>query len=201
MSCLLILTNILLTSSMPASLQISIFIAASLDGFIARSDGGIDWLTDPSYEIPNEDFGYQSFMNSVDALVMGRHTYEKVLTFGEWPYKDKHVIVLSQNPRPTPEDLTSQVEWMGGTPTELINQLTQRGYQHIYLDGGKTIQWFLREGLVDRMTITRIPILLGEGLPLFGATGHDIRFRHEQTTTYPNGMVQSTYRRTASEKP
>jgi dihydrofolate reductase len=179
---------------MSSVLKISAFIAISLDGFIARPDGSIDWLTDPDYEIPDQDFGYQTFMASVDALVMGRKTFEKVLTFDEWPYADTPVVVLSHRPLTVPDALSGQVDFMAGSPAEVVSDLNKRGFQHVYLDGGQTIQGFLRDKLVDELTITQIPILLGVGLPLFGETGHDIRLEHVYTTAYPNGFVQSTYK-------
>lgn len=179
---------------MPSLLKISAFIATSLDGFIARPDGNIDWLTDPSYDIPEQDFGYQVFMDSVDVLVMGRNTFEKVLTFDEWPYANKPLIVLSNGQSTLPNKLTGKVEFMSGTPAEVVSDLSRRGFRHVYLDGGKTIQGFMRHNLVDELTISQIPILLGQGLPLFGETGHDIRLEHVRTTAYPNGFVQSMYR-------
>lgn len=184
---------------MPSVLKISAFIATSLDGFIARPDGNIDWLTDPAYEIPKQDFGYQIFMDSVDVLVMGRHTFEKVLTFEEWPYGTKPVVVLSHIQALIPDELASKVEVLSGTPADIVGNLSKRGFRHVYLDGGKTIQGFLRDNLVDELTITRIPILLGQGLPLFGDMSHDTRLEHVRTTGYPNGFVQSIYRVTTSQ--
>lgn len=179
---------------MPSVLKISAFIATSLDGFIARPDGSIDWLTNPDYEIPEQDFGYQLFMNSVDVLVMGRNTYEKVLTFDEWPYGDKPVVVLCHEPPTQPNEQGVKVEFLSGSPAEVVSQLSNCGFRHVYLDGGQTIQGFLRDKLVDELTITRIPILLGQGLPLFGELDHDIRLEQVQTTAYPNGFVQSVYK-------
>ncbi|CCG99509.1 putative protein ywjB [Fibrella aestuarina BUZ 2] len=178
---------------MPA-LTLSVYIATSLDGFIARPNGAIDWLTDPAFTIPDEDFGYQSFIDSIDALVMGRGTYEKVATFPEWPYP-KRVFVLSHTLTNVPDALVDKVELLSLSPRELVTYLAGRGYRHIYLDGGQTIQQFLREGLVDELTLTRVPVLLGEGIPLFGNTGPDIALQHLRTTTYPNGFVQSVYKR------
>ncbi|MEZ0609951.1 dihydrofolate reductase family protein [Fibrella sp. WM1] len=178
---------------MPA-LKLSVYIATSLDGFIARPNGDIDWLTDPAFTIPNEDFGYQTFIDSIDALVMGRGTYEKVVTFPEWPYP-KRVFVLSRTLTNVSDAFRDKVELLSLSPRELVTYLTGRGYRHIYLDGGQTIQQFLGDGLVDELTITRIPVLLGEGIPLFGGTGSDIPLQHLRTTTYPNGFVQSVYRR------
>ncbi|MBO0938346.1 dihydrofolate reductase [Fibrella sp. HMF5335] len=176
------------------SLKLSVYIATSLDGFIARPDGAIDWLTAPEHTVPGEDFGYQAFIHTVDALVMGRGTYETVLAFGEWPYA-KPVFVLSHTLTHIPEQLADKVQLLALSPADTVTYLAERGFQHVYLDGGKTIQGFLRAGLVDELTLSRMPILLGEGIPLFGVTGHDIRFEHLQTQAFPNGLVQSKYRR------
>ena len=146
------------------SIKVSVYIAASLDGFIARKNGDIDWLSTGGEG--GEDFGYTTFMASIDMIVMGRNTFEKVLTFGSWPY-DKKVIVLSNRDLTLPLHLTGKVETLHHPPRELLHELERRGSRHIYLDGGLTIQRFLREGLVNEMTITTIPILIGEGLPLF----------------------------------
>ena len=178
-----------------ASPKISVYIATSLDGFIARPDGDIDWLHRPEYTLNGEDFGYAAFIASVDALVMGRHTYEKILSFGgAWPYAGKHVIVLSSGQSAVPDELAGRVEVLALPPAEIGKAIRQRGFQHVYLDGGKTVQAFLRDNLVDELTITRIPVLLGEGLPLFGETGRDIRLQHVRTDAFPNGFVQSRYR-------
>lgn len=174
--------------------RVSVYIATSLDGFIARTDGNIDWLTDPAYEVPGEDFGYQSFMQTVDVLVMGRNTFEKVLTFDEWPYGDTKVIVLSHAQNLLPDKLTNRVEVLALPPTELVKYLFERGYRHTYLDGGLTIRAFLRANLVDELTITRIPVLLGQGLPLFGELTGDVALHHISTSSFPNGFVQSVYK-------
>ena len=167
-----------------------VFIAASLDGFIARADGDIGWLTE--HDQPGvEDYGFQAFMESVDALVMGRATFDKVRSMGgDWSYGAKRVIVLSSRPL---GDAPSTVERMQGAPRTIAEQLADRGAKRLYVDGGKTIQAFLREGLIERLTVTRIPILLGSGIPLFGALPHDVRLRHEATRAFRNGLVQSTY--------
>lgn len=175
--------------------KISVYIATSLDGFIARLDGDIDWLTRPDYTIDGEDFGYAAFMASVDALVMGRNTYEKVRSFGgAWPYGDKPVIVLSTSQPVVPDERTGRVEVLTLSPAEVVEHVRQRRFRHVYLDGGQTIQAFLRVNLVDELIITRIPVLLGRGLPLFGETGRDIHLQHVQTDSFPNGFVQSRYR-------
>ena len=177
-------------------MKISVYIAVSLDGYIARADGGLDWLPqpgDPGID-PDEDYGYAAFMADVDTLVMGRNTFETVLGFGvEWPYEGTPLVVLSNRPVTIPPELTGKVSAMGGTPAEIAAALAAQGVQHIYLDGGVTIQAFLRAGLVDEMIITTIPVLLGDGLPLFGPLDEDIRLQHRETRGWANGMVQSHY--------
>lgn len=169
-------------------MKASVFIATSLDGYIARRNGELDWL-------PGDDcepHGYDEFMATVDALVMGRKTYDTVLTFGMWPFGEKPVFVLSTNPiAPAPQGAI--VERMSGLPSAIASQLDERGIGHAYVDGGITIQGFLREGLIQRLTITRIPVLLGEGIPLFGALPADVRLRHVVTRQYASGLVQSEY--------
>ncbi len=174
------------------TIKISVYIAASLDGFIARKNGDIDWL--PAIDESGEDYGYKEFISSIDLLVMGRHTYEKVLTFGSWPYPDKKVIVLSSGYPSLPKELADKVEVLNQSPRELLITLTGYGARHVYLDGGKTIQLFLKEGLVDEMTITTIPILIGEGLSLFGPLNHDTKFKLIKSKYFKNGFVQSKYR-------
>lgn len=176
-------------------MKTSVFIATSLDGFIARLDGTIDWLGSDaeSGSFEGEDYGYKAFFDTVDALVMGRNTFEKVITFEEWPYGPKPVIVLSHQPVPLPGSLAETVEVMSGSPAEVVERLAQRGWEHLYLDGGKTIQGFLKAGLVQEMIITRLPILIGSGLPLFGGTDRDIKLRHVRTQSFADGFVQSHY--------
>lgn len=176
------------------SIKCSVFIATSLDGFIARKDGAIDWLVGDELEASGEDYGYKAFFDSVDALVMGRNTYELALTFPEWPYTDKRVVVLSSSTPPIPERLSTSVSHLAGTPTEVVQRLSADNARHLYIDGGKTIQGFLAAGLIDEMIITRIPILIGEGIPLFGPLVQDIHLEHIQTRAYGNGLVQSHYR-------
>jgi dihydrofolate reductase len=131
-------------------------------------------------------------MATVDALVIGRRSYDKILTFDTWPYGEKPVFVLSTRPlAPAPKGAV--VERMGGTPEEIVARLAARGVGHIYVDGGITIQRFLRAGLIQRLIITRIPVLLGDGIPLFGALPGDIRLQHVGTRQFASGMVQSEY--------
>ena len=173
----------------------SAFIATSLDSFIAREDGGIDWLAAGSdgAQDPSEDYGYAEFVATVDVLIMGRGTYEKVLTFEGWPYGSTKVIVLSSRPLAIPDHLADRVEAMSIPPGEVVAELARRGHRHAYVDGGRTIQGFLSAGLLDRLIVTRIPILLGSGRPLFGTLPHDVRLRHVQTRAFSSGLVQSEY--------
>jgi dihydrofolate reductase len=168
----------------------SVFIATSVDGFIARRDGSSDWLPTNG----GEPHGYDEFMATVDALVIGRKTLETVLTFDAWPYEKKPVIVLSTTLKTlnVPDDAVCEV--MAGTPHQIVAQLEQRGMNHIYVDGGATIRGFLEAGLIQRLTITRVPVLLGSGIPLFGVLPHDIRLEHVATQSYPSGLVKSEYR-------
>ncbi len=175
-------------------MKITVYIATSLDGFIARPDGDIEWLHNPDYVLADgNDMGFGALMESIDYLVMGSGSYEKVRSFDiPWPY-EKPVIVLSSRPQDIPAELASKVSQMAGDPAEIVQSLKAQGAQHIYLDGGKTVQDFLSAGLVSELIITQIPILLGEGIPLFGPLPADIHLSHQQTQSYANGMVQSHY--------
>ncbi len=186
------------------SLRSSVFIATSLDGFIARTDGGLDWLDGGNTTVPEGeengsipegvDGGFQTFLNSIDVLIMGRKTYEKVLSFGRWPYGDKPVIVLSSNKIEIPNDLAKTVSWSSESPKVLSERLYNEGTVRTYVDGGQTIQQFLAEGLINDLNITIIPIILGGGIPLFGSVPKDIHLRHVATQTYGFGFVQITYK-------
>lgn len=168
-------------------MKASVFIATSVDGFIARLDDGLDWLP----EAP-EPHGYEEFFASIDGLVVGRKTFDVVRKFNAWPYGTKPVIVLSTT-LTTVTIPGANCEAMAGTPNEIARRLAQRGMRHVYVDGGETIQSFLEAGLIQRMIITRIPILLGTGVPLFGALSRDIRLQHVATRAYPSGIVQTEY--------
>ena len=172
-------------------LKISVYIAASLDGFIARKNGDLDWL--PAGEEGGEDFGYSKFMSTIDHIVMGRNTFEKVLTFGEW-YYNKKVIVLTSRNLTLPPELIDKVEALHLSPRELVHEMNIRGAKSIYLDGGVTIQRFLQEGLVDEITITTIPILIGEGVSLFGKLDRDIKLELVKSQSFKNGFVQNKYK-------
>ena len=167
----------------------SVFIGISIDGFIARPNGDLDWLPAGG----GEPHGYDEFMASVDALVIGRNTFETVLAFDVWPYGDKRVVVLSSRPVDFSAVRGGVVEQMGGAPAEIVARLAATGAHHLYIDGGITIQQFLRAGLIHRLTITRVPVLIGQGIPLFGALARDVRLTHIATRHYPSGLVQSEY--------
>lgn len=175
-------------------MKASVFIATSLDGFIAREDGDLTWLDSVNDVQSSEDYGYAAFMASIDVLVMGRNTFEKVLSFGDWPYAEKHVVVLSHRSIVFPELLTNKIEVSALTPAELLIDLAERGYNHAYIDGGKTIQGFLRSGLINEITISRIPTIIGGGISLFGELACDISLSHLSTQAYESGLVQSKYK-------
>ena len=166
----------------------SVFIGVSVDGFIARKNDDLDFLPENA-----EPHGHDEFMASVDAIVIGRKTFEKVLSFGTWPYGEKRVVVLSSRPMDFSMVRGGVVEQMAGSPAEIVSQLGASGAHNLYIDGGITIQGFLRAGAIQKLIITRVPVLIGEGVPLFGTLPHDIRLRHVATRHYPSGLVQSEY--------
>jgi dihydrofolate reductase len=169
---------------MPAS----VFIGTSVDGFIARANGAIDWLPEGG----GEPHGYDEFMAGVDAIVIGRNTFETVLSFDAWPYGKKRVVVLSTRALDV-SAIDGVVEQMSGEPAQIAAGLAARGIHHLYVDGGITIQRFLAAGLIQRLVITRVPVLIGDGIPLFGALPHDVRLQHVATRSFPSGLVQSEY--------
>ena len=176
------------------TIKSSVFIATSLDGFIARLDGSIDWLNEANAVVPEgEDCGIVEFMSSVDGLVMGRNSFEKVLSFGEWPYGEIRVVVLSRKGVDIPDKIKNRVSTSSEDPKSLVKRLAAEGMKQLYVDGGKTIQSFLSAGLIDEITITSIPVLLGTGLPLFGPLKKDIKLKHVSTNAYPFGFVQNRY--------
>lgn len=176
-------------------MKASVFVATSFDGFIARSDGSIDWLNESNRLVPEgEDCGFGDFMETVDALIMGRKTFEQVLTFGDWVYGETPVIVMSHNAVEIPEHLKATVSYSSERPSDFLNRLESLGMNHVYIDGGMTIQSFLREGIIDEVCITRIPIVIGEGVPLFKQTERDIHLIHQATNVFDFGFVQTTYK-------
>lgn len=168
-----------------------IYIAASLDGYIAKKDGSIDWLM----ETPNpegSDLGFGAFIKNIDAIVMGRKTFELVLTFTNWPYT-KPVFVLSSALSSIPEKPKDKAKLLQGDPPAVVKELNARKYFNLYIDGGKTIQEFLKHNLIDEMIITQIPILLGEGIPLFGCLGIEQKFKLIKSEVLLNALVKNHY--------
>jgi dihydrofolate reductase len=170
-------------------MKISVFIGTSVDGFIARPNGDLDFLPVGG----GEPHGYDEFIATVDALVIGRNTFETVLQFPSWPYGEKRVVVLSSRPLDLSTAPAATVEHMSGEPAGIVARLASRGMNHLYVDGGITIQRFLRAGLVHRFVITRVPVLIGQGIPLFATLPHDIPLRHIATHHYPSGLVKTEY--------
>jgi len=168
----------------------SVFVGTSLDGFLARPNGDLDFLPPGG----GEEHGYQAFFDSVDALVIGRGTFDTVLAFPTWPYGAKPVFVLSHRPVDLSGLREGVVEQMAGEPADILARLEARGYRHVYVDGGITIQRFLRAGLIQKLVVTRVPVLIGIGIPLFGAVERDILLEHLATRQYPSGLVTSEYR-------
>jgi dihydrofolate reductase len=168
---------------------VSVFVGISLDGFLARTNGAFDFL-DEAGNIPH---GYDEFIATVDTLVIGRKTFEVVAAFPDWPYGERRVAVLSNSPLDFSAIKNANLRQMSGTPQEIVSALQSQGSQHIYIDGGITIQNFLRAGQIHRLTISQVPVLIGQGVPLFGALVQDIRLRHIATRQYATGLVKSEY--------
>ena len=184
----------IIKNEMLMTIKCSVFIAVSLDGYIAREDGSIDWLMKANELAPEgEDGGYQAFISNVDAIIMGRHSFEMVKTFNPWPYT-LPVIVLSQHPIDIPDALKKSVTHSSETPFELRTRLSRQGHQHLYIDGGITIQRFLRAGCIDELIITVIPVLLGQGRRLFGEVEEDVRLQLIKSHTLSGGFVQMHYK-------
>jgi dihydrofolate reductase len=174
-----------------------VYIAASIDGFIATSDGDVDWLMEANPD--KSDYGFADFMDGVDALIMGRNTFDKVITFGEWSYT-KPVFVLSNSLTEVPEKLKGKVEIIKGDIKGIVKNMKKQGYKNLYIDGGKVIQSFLKEDMIDEIIITRIPILLGKGIALFGEVDQSLKFKHTKTEVFNDSLVQSWYLRVRSNE-
>ena len=170
-----------------------VFIATSLDGFISREDHSLDWL--PQEPCDGEDFGYDNFMEKMDGLIMGSSTFNKVLSFSPWPYT-KPVIVLSHTltEDDIPESLQDKVRVSNRSPMEIMAEVKSEVWQHVYVDGGQVIQSFLREGLIQELTITTVPILIGSGHQLFGYLDQDLLLERIQTGVFSSGLTQTRYR-------
>jgi dihydrofolate reductase len=174
-------------------MKATVYIATSLDGFIARKNGDLDWLHQGGTRPENQDYGYKAFFDTVDALVMGRNTFEVVRAFEPWPYGKKPVVVLTSRRVKIPAKLSKSVSVMSGSVVSIVNKLSEQGMSHLYVDGGVTIQEWLAAGAIQRLIITRIPVLIGKGIPLFGPLKRDIKLKHVTTRYYPAGLVQSEY--------
>ena len=173
-------------------MKTTVYIGTSLDGFIARKDGDIDWLTKfASKEVFDS---YNEFITRIDAFVIGRNTFEKVLDFPAWPYP-KSVFVLSTSIKQVPIKARGKVTLLAMKPGELLDHLQQEGFSRVYIDGGKVIQDFLQADLIDELIISKVPVLIGTGIPLFGDLTSDLAFNHLRTETYSNGLVRSFYER------
>ncbi len=170
-------------------MRLSVFCGVSVDGFLARPDHTLDFLRTGE----QEPHGFEEFYANVDVVVIGRNTFKVVLTFGNWYYGNKPVVVLSSRPVDFSGVKGGVVEHMSGDPADIVKQLEARGFQHAYIDGGITIQRFLAAGLIDRLVITRVPVLIGAGIPLFGPVPRDVSLRHVATRCYNGGLVQSEY--------
>jgi dihydrofolate reductase len=173
-------------------MKVLVYIGTSLDGFIARKDGNIDWLV----QFANEEAidAYNEFINRVEAIVIGRGSFEKVLSFPSWPY-EKEVFVLSTSIKQVPDRAKGKVTILSMKPAELISYLSGKGISSIYVDGGQVVQEFLKEGLVDELIISKAPVLIGSGIPLFGFLDRDLSFKHIRTMVQSNGLVRSYYER------
>jgi dihydrofolate reductase len=174
-----------------AALVGCVFVGTSLDGFIARENGDFDWLTAAGDALG--ETGYDEFFASVDAMVLGRGTFDTVSMFPEWPYAGKRVFVLSRTLLRSDAGQTWPDTTVHATLGDVIDALTAEGRRRVYVDGGRTIQSFLRAGLIREITITRAPVLLGSGIPLFGPLSNDVQLRHMGTRELGAGFVQSSY--------
>ena len=171
-----------------------VFIAVSLDGYIARLNGKLDWLDNAAPKDEDQDYGYHQFMVGVDCIVLGRKSFDTVSSFSEWPYQGKQVIVLSKSLKEPPQDFVDKIDVFNGPIELLAVELQHRRIRKVYVDGGLTIQSFLKAGLIDELTITQVPILIGRGLPLFGDLPEDVHLQLINSNSYPSGFVQSSYK-------
>ena len=171
-----------------------IYIATSLDGYIARKDGDLEWLLNIETHEIDGDYGYDEFLKNIDAIVMGRGTFDFIKQIEPWVYQQPvYVLSTSMKEIDIPLNIKGKIELLSNSPEEIVRNLKKKNLNNLYIDGGKAIQSFLKAGLIDEMIITRIPILLGSGIPLFGELSNDILWKHKQTITYENGLVKSHY--------
>lgn len=182
-------------------MKCSVYIATSLDGYIAKLDGGLDWLMSAGNTEAdlgeNADMGFKKYMASVDCMIMGRKCMQVIdamaLTAEQWPYGNTRIMVLSNTLKEVPKGLVGKVEIFSGEITNLIKMLEEEGFKHAYVDGGVTIQSFINLGLINEMTITRAPVLIGEGIPLFGKIQKDIKLEKTSVKAFANDFVQECY--------
>lgn len=170
-----------------------VYIAQSLDGFIAGKNGELDWLN----EIPNptgSDFGFSEFIDKIDAIIMGRNTFEKVRTFEFWPY-NKPVYVISRSLQNLPQDFSDKAELLQMNPGQILQKFKSKSAGNLYIDGGLLIQSFLAEDLIDNIIITVIPVLLGDGIPLFGKQDASLKFRLHSSEVLIDSLVKNHYTR------
>ena len=168
-----------------------VYIAQSLDGYIAGPNGELDWLNEIDNP-ENSDLGFADFMDQVDALVMGRNTFEKVHSFGMWPY-EKPVFVVSSKLKDIPHNLSDKAFLISGNPREIVKSLSADGFENLYVDGGLLIQGFLESELIDRLIISTIPVILGNGISLFGKLDSRINLKFESSQVLLNQMVKTEY--------
>lgn len=173
----------------------SVFVATSVDGFIARLDGRIDWLNELNRSVPaGEDCGYSAFVDEVDALVMGRATFEQARAFDPWPYGELPVFVLAHGACDVPSHLRGTVSCSSDSPRALVTRLANAGHRHLYIDGGRVVQSFLLAGLIDEITVTTVPILLGEGRSLFSTACRELKLELVRSRAWEFGFVQNVWR-------
>ncbi|HQR73249.1 MAG TPA: dihydrofolate reductase family protein [Sulfurovum sp.] len=181
-------------------MKCSVFIATSADGYIATPDGGVDWLDTAGNleaDMGSEDMGFEFFMDSVDCMIMGRKCMDVLsnmnLTSVEWPYGDTRIVVLSNTVKEPPTNLQGKVEMYSGNIQDLIIKLESCGLTHAYIDGGSTITSFINLELINEMTITKVPVLLGEGIPLFGKINKNVKLENAKASVFPNDFIQVKY--------
>lgn len=178
---------------MLTNITFAAFIATSLDGYIARINGKLDWLENSAIKGDSEDYGYQKFMSSVDCIILGRNSFEKIANFSQWPYEGKRVIVISKTLKQPPKDFIDKVEVYGGQLELLAVDLQHKGLRKVYVDGGLTIQSMLKYNLLDEITLTQVPILIGRGIKLYGDLKDDIKLKLLKSQRFPSGFVQQHY--------
>ncbi|OGR78156.1 MAG: hypothetical protein A2X32_02005 [Elusimicrobia bacterium GWC2_64_44] len=167
--------------------EVCVFVGASLDGYIADGNNGLAWLD--GVNASGEDYGYDAFLASVDAVLLGRNTYELTRKFPDWPYKDRKVYVLTHRPL----EPVKQERAVSGELRPILEDLAGEGARRVYLDGGRAIQAGLKAGLVTGLTVSVVPVLLGGGVPLFGAFGRTLALKNTAARRFNSGLVRLDY--------